>query len=291
MQLQDAHARFQIQLEADGRSAHTRKLYEVAIAKLERWLVSEKLSLEIEQIDHAILARFVASDFVRLRRDGTPKKAACLNTLRSGLRVFFRYAHDSGLAPTNAARLLRRAICSKPPPRALTPREQEKLEAVLGGRLITRKEKRDAFLVRFLLATGLRLDSALRLNVEDIDLEDGSMRVWTKRDRTRVFFLSGEIRELLRKHLGDRVEGPVFVGAAGRRLGSRQAQRRVRDLTNLAGLPMSARPHALRHSFAVELYARTRDVALVQRALGHESIVSTLRYASTTDEQLRRAMG
>jgi len=53
---------------------------------------------------------------------------------------------------------------------------------------------------------------------------------------------------------------------------------------------MSARPHALRHSFAVALYARSRDIALVQRALGHESIVSTLRYASTTDEQLRRAM-
>lgn len=53
------------------------------------------------------------------------------------------------------------------------------------------------------------------------------MRVWTKRDRTRMFFLSAEIRELLRKHLAGRVKGPVFVGAAGRRLGNRQAQQRA----------------------------------------------------------------
>ncbi len=291
MQLQDAHERFEIQLEADGRSAHTRKLYAVTIAALGRWLTAEGLSHELEQIDHMVLARFMSSDFVRLRRDGRPKKAACLNTVRSGLRVFFRYCLDCGFAQANAARLQRHAICAKPPPRALSAREQEKLASVLEGRLITRKEKRDAFLVRFLLATGLRLDSALRLNVEDIDLEDGSMRVWTKRDRTRVLFLSAEIRELLRKHLGGRVEGPVFMGAAGRRLGNRQAQRRVRDLTNLAGLPMSARPHSLRHSFAVALYGRTRDIALVQRALGHESIISTLRYAGATDDQLRQAMG
>ncbi len=54
MQLQDAHARFQIQLEADGRSAHTRKLYAVAIAALERWLTAERLSRELERIDHVV---------------------------------------------------------------------------------------------------------------------------------------------------------------------------------------------------------------------------------------------
>jgi site-specific recombinase XerD len=82
----------------------------------------------------------------------------------------------------------------------------------------------------------------------------------------------------------------VFRGAAGRRLGKRQAQRRVGDLARRAGLGI-ARPHALRHSFAVGLYERCGDLAVVQRALGHASIASTLRYASATDEQLRRAMG
>jgi site-specific recombinase XerD len=290
MHLCEAHALFQTQLAADGRSASTRTLYRVTIEALERWLAAEGHPGEIEQIDHVALARFVASDAFRLRNDGKPKTSATLNTMRSVLRVFGRYCHASGLTTTDFARLLKRAICTPAPPRALSQRDQQKLLGVLEGEVTTAKERRDQFLVRFLLATGLRLESALLLDVEDVDLDDGSMRVHAKRDRVQVFYFGAAVREELRAFLAGRAEGPVFRGAAGRRLGKRQAQRRVGDLARRAGLG-DTRPHALRHSFAVELYERSADIALVSRALGHASIVSTLRYASATDEQLRRAMG
>ena len=104
-------------------------------------------------------------------------------------------------------------------------------------------------------------------------------------------FLRRDVCELLRKFIGDRARRPLFTTKHGRRLTVRQVRRRLGEWMEKARVRRKVGPHGLRHSFALGLYARTGDVLLVQRALGHRSLSSTLIYARASDERLRAAVG
>ena len=290
MLLTEALDRFEVQLQADGRSEHTRKQYRRHVLALARWAVGERLSADVEDLDHEHLASFLASPVANTRPNGARKRASSINALRTSLRVFATFCHEAGYTPTNPARLIKRAITTPPPPRALTAKEEERFLAALA----TAKgpeEERDAVLFRLLLGTGLRLSSALGLDIEDVDLEESALAVRCKRDTTQRVFLSGSVREELRTFIGDRESGPLFISQAGRGISARHVQRRFRLWRERAGLPDSVSPHALRHRYATNLLSRTRDLSLVQRALGHRSISSTLVYARCDDSRLRAVAG
>ena len=117
MKVQDALARYLVQLEADGRSIHTRSQYQRHVKLLASWLGDT----DVERVDHETLAVFLATPVARLRPDGKEKKPVAMNTLRTSLRCFFAYLHAAGEIRSNPARLIRRAICGGPPPRSLSP--------------------------------------------------------------------------------------------------------------------------------------------------------------------------
>ncbi len=75
-------------------------------------------------------------------------------------------------------------------------------------------------------------------------------------------------------------EGPLFRGKRGGALSPRQIQLRVQELRGLLGLPDSATPHALRHSFATHLLAGGGDLRAIQELLGHASLSTTQRYTA-----------
>lgn len=290
MRITDALSRFEVQLEADGRSQHTIRQYRRHVLALARWAPGERLSGDVEDLGHEHIAAFLASTEARTRPDGSRKKAGSMNALRSSLRVFFRYAHEAGLVGENPARLVRRAITEPPPPRALTRAEEKRLLAELRAAKGW-EGKRDAMLFEFLLGTGVRLSSALAVDVEDVDLDEGVVRLRSmKRGREDVVFLNARVQEELGRFLGDKESGPVFTNQAGRRLSGRQVQRRFRALRDDLGLAPEISVHSLRHTFACSLLRRTGDLALVQRALGHRSIASTLTYVRVDDVRLREVI-
>jgi len=86
---------------------------------------------DIAEIGHEALAEFLSSPGARTRPDGRTKKANSANALRTSLRTFFRYCHEAGYASSNAARLIRRALCGAAPPRALSDEEQGRLLVAL----------------------------------------------------------------------------------------------------------------------------------------------------------------
>jgi site-specific recombinase XerC len=291
MTIVEALDRFLVQLEADGRSGHTTRQYARHVRALARWLAAEGIPLDVGVITHEDVARFVASPAARCRPDGTPKVGTSVNAMRSSLRGFFCYLHRAGVVHQDPSRLLRRAICSPPPPRALTDDEQRRLLAVLDGD-DTYEARRDAALVRTMLGTGIRLGSALALRVEDVDLQARELVIrCAKGSRPDRLPISREVTRVLATWVCDRTEGVLFGSRSGWSLCPRHVQRRFRKAVEAAGITRAASPHALRHSFATRLYARTGDLGLVQAALRHRSIASTLVYARVDGERLRAAIG
>ena len=290
MYLDEALAAYERQAVANGRSHHSILQSRRHVRALSNWLASEGRSLGVAELGHSDIADFMGSDQALLRPDGKRKKPVSVNGLRSSLRTFFGYAHAAGMTTSNAARLLRRAVCSPPPPRALSPAEQEKLIAEL-DRAKSTEERRDRICFLLMLRTGLRVGSVVALDVSDIDIVAGVMDVSLKRDRRERVFVSRALREELRTLLDVRGQGAVFVGARGERLTTRHVQRTFARLRERAGLPTSATCHSLRHSFGSDLLNRTGDLELVRRAMCHASIAATTIYARCGDQRLREAVG
>lgn len=276
-------------MQADGRSPHTRGNYRRHVELLDSWLATYAFSDELDAIRPEVLAAFLISDEARTSAHGGDKTTISLNAVRTSMRVAFSWFHDAGLAPTNAARLIRRAICSARPPRALSDLEVRRLEdALIAAQGPT--ARRDHLLVDVLLSTGIRIGSALALDFEDVDLDNSTLHLRTLKGdrRERVFFGAG-LRDHLVGYLANKPRtGPLFRAPQGERLCKRQAQKRVQLW--MARAEITASPHALRHTFATRLLRKTGDLFLVKQAMLHRNIASTAIYLSISDDRLRAAL-
>jgi len=286
MKIETALARFLTQLEADGRSPYTIDQYRRQIGHLVGFFGARG----VESLTHEDIARYLASPSARTRLDGTPKKATSMNVRRSCVRTFFGYVHQAGYTTNNPARLVRRALCGTAPPRTLSPDEQARLlKAIATAK--GPQARRDHMLFHLMLATGIRLGSALALDVGAVDLGRAELRIErTKGNRPEVVFLGRAVRAHLRRYLKGRGPGFLFEGRGGNLLCGRQAQRRLEIWLEEARIGRRVSPHSLRHAFATDLYRRSGDLFLVKEALRHRSIASTTVYAALDRHRLRKAM-
>jgi site-specific recombinase XerC len=285
MKISEAVGQYLLQLEADGRSHHTIRQARRHTALLVRFLGER----EIAEVTHQHVAQFLVSAMAMRTTDGREKKPTSANAVRSAVRTFFGFAHAAGLAPTNAARLVRRAMCGPPVPRALSDGERERLLSALAEAQSV-ADRRDRVLVHLMLGSGLRLGSAVGLDIEDVDLGTGELRLRRMKGRREdIAFVPGPVLVMLREHLAGRAAGPVFLGAGGERMGVRQVHRRLAEWGLRAGVP-GLHPHRLRHTFGTRIYGASRDLLLTARALCHRDVSSAAIYARVADPAVRAAI-
>ena len=210
----------------------------------------------------------------------------------SALRRYFGWARRVGAvtndptaglsAPRGEARL----------PRVLHPDELRSLldEPASAGPDGAR-DLRDTALLELLYGSGLRVAEASALDVDDLELTQGRVRVWGKGGKQRVVPLSEPAADALRRWLADgRRElateaspgAALFLNLRGRRMTPRDA-RRVLDRRAVA----PTHPHALRHTFATHLLDGGADLRVVQELLGHADLATTQRYTHVSKERLR----
>jgi site-specific recombinase XerC len=141
-----------------------------------------------------------------------------------------------------------------------------------------------------LLGTGIRIGSAIALDIEDLDLDHGELTLrTTKGNRPTTSVLPAAIAEKLKAFLGTRTTGSVFM-ANGHRVSIRHVQRRIAHWLHAAQITGRS-THALRHTFATKVYQSTGDLQVTQAALGHASIASTVVYARVDRARVRAAVG
>jgi integrase/recombinase XerC len=141
--------------------------------------------------------------------------------------------------------------------------------------------KRDTALLTLLYGCGLRLGEALSLTRADVKAaRAGRLTVTGKGRKQRVVPVLAIVAAALDDYLAacPFKHEPLFLGARGGPLHPRIVQDRLQRLRLLLGLPVTATPHALRHSFATHLLAGGGDLRAIQELLGHASLSTTQRY-------------
>jgi len=180
MRIHEALQQFILQLEANGRSRHTIDQYRRHVASFAAWFAPED---DLRRVDHQTIARFLAGPEARTRPDGRERKTCVVNALRGSMKNFFGYVACAGLIERDPSRLVRRARCGPPPPRTLSDDDRRRLLYVL-TQAYDPEGRRDHALFSLMLGSGIRVGSAVALDVGDVDLERGEL--WlrtTKGDR------------------------------------------------------------------------------------------------------------
>lgn len=186
------------------------------------------------------------------------------------------------------------------PARFLRPEQVAVLRATLEKQRRTAipKSVRDAMIIELLLGSGLRVSEACAVTVGDVHLQGDSPAVFVrhgKGGRPRLVPISLRLSRGLLEFLAHKAawgqplepRQPLFLGQHGVSLTRFALTKIWKETLRSSGLPTSWGIHATRHSYAVELYRRTKDLRLTQRVLGHSSVVTTMVYASLLDEDIR----
>ena len=210
----------------------------------------------------------------------------------AGVRSFARFLERNGKGKVAALAAVRAPKAPKTLPKPLpasAARRMTEVELRAGEAREPWIIARDAAVLALLYGAGLRISEALGLDVKDITGGD-SVTVTGKGNKTRMVPLLPQVAKLIADYVALcpnlPPDGPLFIGARGGPLSPRVVQLAMAALRGALGLPDSATPHALRHSFATHLLARGGDLRAIQELLGHASLSTTQIYTAVDAERL-----
>ncbi|MEY9125748.1 tyrosine recombinase XerC [Bradyrhizobium yuanmingense] len=251
--------------------------------------------------ERVTLERFAALEatdvraFMAMRRANDIAGRSLMRAL-AGLRSFGRFLEREGKGKVGALSAIRAPKVAKSLPKPL-PMASAKRLADADERAGEERETwilaRDAAVMALLYGSGLRISEALGLKRREVPKPgEGDVLVVTgKGNKTRMVPVLQNVLALVQEYVAMcpyplPADGPIFVGARGGPLSPRIIQLAMERLRGALGLPDSATPHALRHSFATHLLSRGGDLRAIQELLGHSSLSTTQVYTGIDSERL-----
>ncbi|MGQ9560830.1 MAG: tyrosine recombinase [Candidatus Oleimicrobiaceae bacterium] len=254
--------------------------------------VSEILGAEapsVEQVERGIFRAYLG----RLARRGYDPRS--VGRKLAALRMFFRYLVEQEVLPANPTLGLRAPKADKRIPKWLP------VNVVLSAIELPDGESpqslRDRTILQLFYATGVRLGELTALDVNDVDLTNGVVKVRGKGAKERMIPLGAATTELVRHYLLRRVElvrqGParcsaLFLNARGERYSRSGIARTVARYLRQVSESGACNPHILRHSFATHLLDAGADLLAVKELLGHSRLSTTQIYTHVSAERMKR---
>jgi tyrosine recombinase XerC len=204
----------------------------------------------------------------------------------ASIKSFYAFLKSQGLVKGNPARLLCTPKKRKPLPRVLSQRETTKL---LDKGLMS---ARDRAILEVLYAAGIRVSELVGLNLEDVDLAQGQIRVMGKGKKERITLMGAKAIETLKAYLKERSlyekkgDKALFVTPRGR-ISDTTVRRIIKKASITSGLGKPVTPHTFRHSFATHLLEGGADLRSLQELLGHANLSTTQIYTHLTRKRLK----
>ena len=166
--------------------------------------------------------------------------------------------------------------------RSLTPFQKNKLV-------------RDIAILEMLFATGMRVSELCNLRCRDVDLVEGTVKIFGKgRKERQVPLCQEEVMEILKRYRANQIthpDNPFFCSREGRPIKDATIRILIEKHATDAGLAKKITPHTFRHSLATLLLENGVDIRNIQQLLGHSSIVTTQIYAKVNDAHQRKLLG
>jgi len=271
-------------------SEHTVRAYAGDIAHFIAFLEEQELSTDPRTIDARILRRYLA----RLQRQGCAKTTSARKL--ASIRAFFKYLLRKGLIDVSPTMGLSSPRLDRRLPKFLRP---DQIEA-----LMTRPDrseplgKRDAAILEVLYATGVRVSELSGMNLNNLDLNSGEVRVLGKGSKERIVLLGRAAQEALGEYLnlgrgqllssGKNGDDALFLNKDGGRLSVRSVRRRLDKYFAEVSDEMKISPHVIRHTFATHMLENGADLRSIQELLGHASVSTTQIYTHVSRERLKQ---
>jgi integrase/recombinase XerD len=239
------------------------------------------------------VAAFVAHLSSARHGDDKPYRSSSVARAIAAVRSLHRFLVGEGDGVDDPAAGVIRPRVPRTLPRPLTVDEVGRiLASPTGGTPIA---LRDSAMLETLYGAGVRVSELASLDVDDLDLEEGSVRVMGKGSKERLVPLGSYARDALgayltkgRPSLASRwSRAALFLNHRGGRLTRQGCDRILRGHVRRAGVKKRVSPHTLRHSFATHLLEGGADVRVVQELLGHASVATTQIYTLVTEQHLR----
>ena len=289
-------------LTADkGYSPQTVSKYEACLRAFRAFFLGKDAAWTWTDIDTDVVRAWVAHQHEQGLHPHT------IHAGLSALRSFYRYLMRMNLAQRNPAALVRNPKADKPLPTFL---KQEEMNRLLDDTPFpdSFEGRRDHLMLLLLYWTGMRRAELVGLNVEDVDLKGGELKVTGKRNKQRILPFGPEVREAIKNYLAERAvlvaddsddcrprSGALLVHrpsrpktATYRRILPDEVARTVRHYLSLVTTQRKRSPHVLRHTFATVMLNNGADLEAVKELLGHESLNTTEIYTHTTFAELQK---
>ena len=235
--------------------------------------------------------------FMAMRRSEGAGNRSLLRQL-AGVRSFARHLEREGKGRAVVFSSVRAPKLARSLPKALAPESAKAVTRIDSRDGDTRAPwilARDAAVLGLLYGAGLRISEATGILRRDAPVDGGDvLRITGKGNKTRMVPVIAAVQRGIETYLKLCPHplppaGPLFIGARGGPLSPRIIQLVVERLRGALGLPDSATPHALRHSFATHLLSRGGDLRSIQELLGHASLSTTQVYTAVDSTRLLEA--
>ena len=269
-----------------GYSQRTADTYGASLRDFRRFCLSLEGQPDWEHVDADVVRQWMAAE---MQRGCTGRYVA---KQLSALRSFYRYLLRMQRVQHDPVRLVKNPKVHLPLPTFLKDSEVDRLFDV-----VTYPEgfegQRDRLVLLTFYHTGIRLSELRGVDLTDVDLVRGELKVTGKRNKQRIVPFGEELCSALRAYLElrnqlDCADSALFVTLKGKRMTKEQVYGLVRQYLSLVTTQKKKSPHVLRHTFATAMLNHGADLEAIRDLLGHESIRTTEVYTHTTFADLKK---
>ncbi len=275
-----------------GLSGNTIAAYRRDLARYAAFLHDRGVT-DTRKVSDRDVAAHVASVSASTHGDGRPYRATSVVRMLSSVRAFHRFLLREGETRSDPSAGVVRPKLPRRLPKPLSVQDVTRLLAQPDPS--TPAGLRDRAVLETLYGAGVRISELVGLDVDDVDLEEGSVRVFGKGSKERDVPLGRYAREAIGAYLTrvrpqlatPRSRSALFLNLRGGRLTRQGCAGIVSKHAGAARIGRGVSPHTLRHSFATHLLEGGADVRVVQELLGHASVATTQVYTLVSRDHLR----